>query len=100
MARELHRQPFPAALQVGVIGLGIAAPLAIHTIQVASGRESKQVSNLAAFLTLAGGLLLRAVFIFGGNAAARKPQHYFRVTQPDVSTRAELERGGQAYGRR
>ena len=83
MASELRRQPFPRAWAVGVIGLGIAAPLAAHTVELVSRQPSRRVANTAAVLTLLGGFLLRAVFVFSGNAAARRPQHYFRVTQPE-----------------
>jgi formate-dependent nitrite reductase membrane component NrfD len=82
MASELHREPAKPAWQAGVIGMGIAAPLALHTVELLSHGKSRRVAGIAALLTLAGGFLLRAVFIFSGNAAVRKPQHYFRVTQP------------------
>jgi formate-dependent nitrite reductase membrane component NrfD len=88
MARELRQTPVPSAWQVGVIGLGIAAPLAAHTVELVSGREMRRVAIIASILTLVGGFLLRAVYIFGGNAAARSPDHYFRVTQPKTGQAA------------
>jgi formate-dependent nitrite reductase membrane component NrfD len=86
MAGYLDRHPIPAAWHVGVLGLGILAPLAVHTVELVRGRESRRLSTLAALLTLLGGLLLRAVFIFSGNPASRDPRNSFRVTQPDPST--------------
>ncbi len=97
MAGELYREPVRPAWQVGVIGLGIAAPLAVHTVGLLSKGKSRRVSNIAAIVTLVGGFLLRAVLIFSGNAAAKKPEHYFRVTQPGLDGQGSREPGRAAH---
>jgi formate-dependent nitrite reductase membrane component NrfD len=94
---ELYRKPIKGSWQVGVIGLGIAAPLALHTVDLLTRGKSRRISGIAALLTLAGGFLLRAVLIFSGNAASKKPQHYFRVTQPGLDGQGSREPGRAAH---
>jgi protein NrfD len=70
-----------SAWRLGVLGTGIIAPLMLHTAEVLGRRESRKVSTLAALATLAGGFILRAVLVFGGNRSGQRPEDYFRFTQ-------------------
>jgi formate-dependent nitrite reductase membrane component NrfD len=78
----LRRDPRVAALGVGAVGLGMVVPLVIHGWQALTGRRSRAASLLAAGSALAGGFLLRAAVLFAGNQSARRPEDYFRFTQP------------------
>jgi hypothetical protein len=75
------------AYRFGVIGLGILVPLAIHAVQVLTGRRSPLATKLADASALAGGFVQRAVMTFGGNDSAERPRDYFRFTQPAGSGR-------------
>ncbi len=79
----VEERPYAVAWRGGVLGLGILTPLAAHLYQEVRGRESPLLDRLVALSTLAGGVLLRAVFVFGGNESSRRPEDYFRITQPD-----------------
>ena len=70
------------AYRLGVLGLGILVPLAIHAIQAITGRRWPWASRLADASTLAGGFVQRAVLTFGGNDSAARPRDYFEFTQP------------------
>lgn len=45
--------------------------------------RSRFLSGLASIMTLLGGLILRLVWVYGGNRSAEKPQDYFQWAQPD-----------------
>ncbi len=81
----LQQPRLGAAWRWGVLGLGISGPLAVHVTEAVRGRESRQASTLAALAMLAGGFLLRAVFILGGNESVLQPEDYFRLTQPGAN---------------
>lgn len=79
----LRRPAMGGAFFGGALGAGIVAPLLIHAAQLRTGRRSQAAATLAALLTLAGGLALRTVLIFAGNASATRARDYFTITQPD-----------------
>lgn len=88
--RQWRRRQVDAPLQsgtlgsgwrFGVLGAGIIAPLMLHIADVLGGRESRALSTLSALSTLAGGFILRAVLVFGGNRSGQRPEDYFRFTQ-------------------
>ncbi len=81
VAAPLERRPMEPAWHIGVLGLGILSPLIMHGVEALEGRPSPRVSTLAALATLAGGFILRAVLVFVGNASARQPEDYLRLTQ-------------------
>ncbi len=81
----VHEEPLRTGWHIGVLGLGIIGPLIIHLGELISGRESRKTSNLAAIAMLVGGLVLRAVFVFGGNRSAAKPRDYFNISQPEIT---------------
>lgn len=62
--------PYTAAFWVGVVGLGIAAPLFVQTLAV--GHRVRHTS-VAPVLVMAGGLLLRIVFVSAGQASHWRP---------------------------
>lgn len=79
----LEQEPLRSTWNLGVLGMGIIAPLSMHLGEVLSRRESRVSSIISAVITLVGGFLLRAVFVFGGNKSAQLPKDYLRMTQPD-----------------
>ncbi len=83
-ATVLREQPFQPAWRLGVLGLGIFAPLAVHLAELLRGRPAGRLSRFAALATLFGGLALRAVFVFAGKESGRRPGDYFRLAQPEA----------------
>jgi formate-dependent nitrite reductase membrane component NrfD len=81
VAASLEQQQMEPAWRFGVLGVGILTPLIMHGVEALEGRASPRVSTLAALATLAGGFVLRAVLVFGGNASARRPEDYLRFSQ-------------------
>jgi protein NrfD len=79
-ASPLQEEPVGAGWRLGVLGLGISLPLAVHFIDLIRGKGSRSSVALASSATLIGGFLLRAVFVFGGNRSAQRPGDYFRLT--------------------
>ncbi len=84
-ATVLREQPFRSAWQLGVLGLGIFAPLTVHLAELLRGRPAGRLSRLAALATLAGGFALRAVLVFAGKESGRRPADYFRQAQPEAN---------------
>lgn len=80
----LRQEPERAKLSLGVVGLGILVPLAVHGVQALTGRRSRTASLLAAGAALAGGLMLRSVILNAGNRSARRPEDYFHFTRPEA----------------
>jgi protein NrfD len=77
----VQEEPIGATWRLGVLGLGISLPLAVHLADLIRGKGSRSSVALASSATLIGGLLLRAVLVFGGNRSARQPGDYFRLTR-------------------
>jgi formate-dependent nitrite reductase membrane component NrfD len=78
--QALHEEPTAAAFRLGAVGLGIVVPLAVHGVQLLTGRRSRTASTLAAVSTLIGGFCLRAAILRAGNESARRPEDYFQLT--------------------
>jgi formate-dependent nitrite reductase membrane component NrfD len=78
----LRQQPTAAAYRAGFWGLGLLLPLAVHGTGLLTRRHSQTASTLADIATLAGGYMLRSAVVSAGNASARRPEDYFRITQP------------------
>jgi len=82
--RQLARSRQTAtAYRAGYKGLGIAVPLLVHGVSVATGRRSRRASMFAAAATLIGGYSLRSVIVHAGRDSARRPEDYFQVTEAD-----------------
>jgi protein NrfD len=82
----LRRPALGAAWYAGALGLGVLAPLAIHLAELLRGgrrpsRRTRRAATWASLLVLAGGFVLRAVFVFGGRESGRRPRDYFGQTQ-------------------
>jgi len=83
LAAPLKQAPIAIAYRAGYKTLGIAAPLLVHGLSVATGRRSRRASMCAAAATLSGGYLLRSVIVHAGRDSARRPEDYFQVTEAD-----------------
>ena len=70
-----------SAFQVGALGVGTALPLAIHSIEIATGSHSHLLSRLAAVCTLAGAYTERAAIVIAGNQSADDPRLYLEWTR-------------------
>jgi protein NrfD len=55
---------------------GMLLPLAIHTLQELTERESRVLVSAASLLTLVGGYCLRALIVLAGNASVEDPTIY------------------------
>jgi formate-dependent nitrite reductase membrane component NrfD len=82
LAGPLQQEPLATAYRAGYKGLGVAAPLFIHGFAALGGRRSRRWSIAACAATLAGGYLLRSVLLAAGRESVKRPQDYFRFTQP------------------
>jgi Polysulphide reductase, NrfD len=82
VATPLRQQPTATAYRVGFYGLGLLAPLLLHSVHRLTQRRSRMVSTLASVATLVGGYMLRSVLISAGNASAQRPDDYFQFIQP------------------
>ncbi len=78
----LKREPERTKLTLGVLGVGILAPLAIHGVQQLTGRHSPTATLVAGAAALVSGLLFRSVILNAGNRSARRPRDYFHFTRP------------------
>lgn len=83
VAAPLKETPTATTYRAGYKGLGIAVPLLVHGVSVATGRRSRRASMFAAAATLIGGYFLRSVIVHAGRDSARRPEDYFQVTEAD-----------------
>jgi formate-dependent nitrite reductase membrane component NrfD len=68
--------------RAGVLGAGIAAPLALRLLgRVAPRRDAPLTTAVSAALTLTGGLLFRYVILYAGRASADDPAATFALTR-------------------
>ncbi len=65
---------------IGATGLGALVPLGLRVARLASGGTD---GGVAAWLTLAGSLLLRVSIMEAGDASAARPEVSFRFSQPE-----------------
>jgi formate-dependent nitrite reductase membrane component NrfD len=68
---------------VGVLGLGVVAPLLLQLKVLRGGEPSRRSTALAALLVLMGGFLLRWVMVMGGRQSADDPAATFELTRGD-----------------
>lgn len=81
----MHRLYLKLPYRVGVLGMGILLPLAVHALYLATGRRSKKLSIAADLGALLGGYVQRSVITFAGSVSAEEPKDYFTFTQPSVT---------------
>lgn len=79
----IEQEPLRSAWHLGVLGMGIIAPLSMHLGEALSKKESRVSSIISAIITLIGGFILRAVFVFGGNKSSQLPKDYLHTTRPE-----------------
>jgi formate-dependent nitrite reductase membrane component NrfD len=96
LARPLKTGPLGLTFQVGALGLGILAPLALRALstgRLASGRErlrprSRFVSVLSSTLVLAGSAVLKFAVTEAGKRSADDPRAYFEYTKASTTRKA------------
>jgi formate-dependent nitrite reductase membrane component NrfD len=77
----LEKPPLKLLHRVGVLGLGILAPLAVHLLQALTGRDLRTASTLASVAALVGGYAQRAVVVLAGKQSAERPTDYFHFAR-------------------
>lgn len=81
IARPLRRGLWGRVYQVGAVGAGVVAPLALRVGALALGkRRGRWLSTTAAALTLAGALIERVALVEAGKVSARDPLAYQALT--------------------
>ena len=81
LARPLERGRLGVLHRVGVIGLGLLAPLALQAVALVWERASRPAAVVGSLLALAGGFLLRYTMVMGGRASADDPEATFRLAE-------------------
>ncbi|MDQ4078448.1 MAG: polysulfide reductase NrfD, partial [Chloroflexota bacterium] len=82
IGRPLHEGKFGWLHRLGVLGAGIAVPLALQSKSVLfGGKASRFVVALASTLVLVGGFLLRYIIVMAGKESADDPQATFELTK-------------------
>ena len=100
MADVLDEPRYAAVYRGGVLGLGILAPLGLHTWHLIRGEQAARAATLASIATLAGGYVQRALLVLAGNESARRPRDYFRFTQPASTPDGQGVTSGNGQGAR
>ena len=84
LGRPLREGRLGRLHRVGVLGLGLGAPLALQAGSVLRGRApSRLVTRLASLLVLAGGLTFRYVIVLAGQHSADDPRATFALAKAD-----------------
>ena len=82
IARPLDAGPLGRLHRFGVLGIGIAAPLALQwKALVGHAAPSRPTTALASCLVLTGGYLFRHVMVMAGRASADDPGATFELTR-------------------
>jgi protein NrfD len=81
LSGPLEEVPLALPYQAGAMGLGVVAPLAVHALQLITGRELRTASRFASLAALSGGFMQRAVLILAGKRSAERPHDYLRISQ-------------------
>lgn len=79
--RPLAEPPLKLPYRIGALGLGILAPLGVHLLQAATGRDLRTASTLASMAALVGGYTQRAVMVLAGKRSAERPIDSFHFTR-------------------
>src|SRR5579883_252033 len=81
LAGEGRLPPQSSVASLGIAALCEAAPLVLYGLSRGPGASARRLSLLASVAVLAGGLLMRVAILKAGNASAKRPTDYFRMTQ-------------------
>jgi formate-dependent nitrite reductase membrane component NrfD len=82
LGRPLAAGHVGRVFRAGVLGLGIAAPLALQSWAAGRGPgPSRPITALASLLVLAGGFALRYVIVLAGRQSADDPQATFELAK-------------------
>jgi formate-dependent nitrite reductase membrane component NrfD len=82
LSRPLREGRLGQLYRVGVLGLGLAAPLALQgRTHLRGGQPSPAATALASLLVLAGGFLLRYVMVMAGRRSADDPHASFALAR-------------------
>jgi formate-dependent nitrite reductase membrane component NrfD len=82
LARPLTRGHLGRVYRLGVLALGLAAPLALQFGVLHRGRTpSRPTTALASILVLVGGFLLRYLVVMAGRQSADDPEATFHLTR-------------------
>jgi formate-dependent nitrite reductase membrane component NrfD len=100
VAGVLDEPRYAAAYRGGMLGLGILVPLGLHTWHLIRGERAAWAATLASIAALAGGYVQRALVLLAGNESARRPQDYFRFTQPAPMSDSQSVTPGNGQGPR
>ncbi len=76
-----QEEPFETLHKYGAGWFGLYASTLLNALALLT--RSRFLSRLASLATLVGGVILRLLWVYGGNRSAEKPQDYFQWAQPD-----------------
>lgn len=73
---------YGTAFRFGVLGLGGILPLMMRIAMLVDKKRSPLWSKAAAGASLAGGLLVPLLIVYGGRESGKHPRDYFHYTRP------------------
>jgi hypothetical protein len=76
----LEETPWGPIYVVGVLVIGLCAPIALYILAAVDPGAAAPASIAASICVLCGGLLMRGVILLAGNESAKRPRDYFRFT--------------------
>ncbi len=88
IARPLVTGRLGRVYRLGVLGIGLGAPLALRAGSIVRSRApSRAATTLTSALILTGGLLFRYAILYAGRASADDPQATFALARADERRR-------------
>jgi formate-dependent nitrite reductase membrane component NrfD len=82
IGKPLNEGQLGLVYRTGVLGSGVAAPLALQAVgSRLSGPPATVVTAIASILTLVGGFALRYVLVVAGQASSDDPHATFEMTK-------------------
>jgi formate-dependent nitrite reductase membrane component NrfD len=76
----LNESGWGLAYDLGAVALGAGVPMLHHIESVVEPERAPRPALVISLAVLAGGFLLRHVLLRAGNASAKRPKDYFRLT--------------------
>src|SRR6185437_15818418 len=84
VATPLQEQPWGAVNKLVMVA-GTAAPVGIYALNRLRGERTQPGWAIAASVALlAGSFMMRAAILHAGNASAKRPRDYFRLTRREA----------------